>query len=34
MTLRYEDVATWLKRIYTNYDFDLTSILSRPWPTR
>ena len=21
-TLRYEDVATWLKRIYTDYDFD------------
>ena len=24
-TLRYEDVATWLKRIYTDYDFNLTS---------
>ena len=24
-TLRYEDVPTWLRRIYTNYDFDLTS---------
>ena len=24
-TLRYEDVATWLKRIYTDYDFFLTS---------
>jgi peptide/nickel transport system substrate-binding protein len=23
--LRYEDVATWLKRIYTDYDFDLSS---------
>jgi peptide/nickel transport system substrate-binding protein len=24
-TLRYEDVATWLKRIYTDYDYTLTS---------
>ncbi|MEO6269455.1 MAG: ABC transporter substrate-binding protein [Lautropia sp.] len=24
-TLRYEDVATWLRRIYTNYDFELTN---------
>ncbi len=24
-SLRYEDVATWLKRIYTDYDFQLTS---------
>lgn len=24
-TLRYEDVATWLNRVYTDYDFDLTS---------
>lgn len=24
-TLRYEDVPTWLRRVYTNYDFDLTS---------
>ena len=24
-TLRYEDVATWLKRTYTDYDFFLTS---------
>lgn len=24
-TLRYEDVPTWLKRVYTNYDFQLTS---------
>ena len=24
-TLRYEDVATWLKRVYTDYDFFLTS---------
>jgi peptide/nickel transport system substrate-binding protein len=24
-TLRYEDVATWLKRIYTDYDFNITS---------
>lgn len=24
-TLRYEDVPTWLRRIYTNYDFDLTN---------
>jgi len=24
-TLRYEDVATWLKRVYTDYDFNLTS---------
>jgi peptide/nickel transport system substrate-binding protein len=24
-TLRYEDVATWLKRIYTDYDFFLSS---------
>lgn len=24
-SLRYEDVATWLRRIYTNYDYDLTS---------
>jgi peptide/nickel transport system substrate-binding protein len=24
-TLRYEDVATWLKRIYSDYDFALTS---------
>jgi peptide/nickel transport system substrate-binding protein len=25
VTLRYEDVPTWLRRIYTNYDFDLTN---------
>ncbi|MFQ5774500.1 MAG: ABC transporter substrate-binding protein [Kiloniellaceae bacterium] len=25
VTLRYEDVATWLRRIYTNYDFQVTS---------
>jgi len=25
VTLRYEDVPTWLRRIYTSYDFDLTS---------
>jgi peptide/nickel transport system substrate-binding protein len=25
VTLRYEDVPTWLKRIYTDYDFFLTS---------
>jgi peptide/nickel transport system substrate-binding protein len=25
VTLRYEDVATWLKRIYSNYDFQMTS---------
>ena len=25
VTLRYEDVATWLKRLYTDYDFQLTS---------
>jgi peptide/nickel transport system substrate-binding protein len=25
VTLREEDVPTWLKRIFTNYDFDLTS---------
>jgi peptide/nickel transport system substrate-binding protein len=24
-TLRYEDVPTWLKRVYTDYDFDLSS---------
>lgn len=24
-TLRYEDVAKWLKRLYTDYDFDLSS---------
>ena len=24
-TLRYEDVATWLRRVYTNYDFQLTT---------
>jgi peptide/nickel transport system substrate-binding protein len=24
-TLRYEDVPTWLRRVYTNYDFDLTN---------
>lgn len=24
-TTRYEDVATWLKRTYTDYDFDMTS---------
>ena len=24
-TLRYEDVPTWLKRVYTDYDFNLTS---------
>jgi peptide/nickel transport system substrate-binding protein len=24
-TLRYEDVPTWLRRIYTDYDFQLTS---------
>jgi peptide/nickel transport system substrate-binding protein len=23
--LRYEDVPTWLRRIYTNYDFELTN---------
>jgi peptide/nickel transport system substrate-binding protein len=27
-TLRYEDVATWLRRVYTNYDFQVTS----NWP--
>ncbi len=25
VTLRYEDVATWLRRVYTNYDFQMTS---------
>ncbi|TCT00533.1 ABC transporter substrate-binding protein [Paralcaligenes ureilyticus] len=25
VTLRYEDVPTWLRRIYTNYDFQLNS---------
>jgi len=25
VTLRYEDVPTWLKRIYTNYDYQLNS---------
>lgn len=25
VTLRYEDVPSWLRRIYTNYDFQLTS---------
>ncbi len=25
VTLRYEDVATWLKRVYTDYDFEMTS---------
>jgi peptide/nickel transport system substrate-binding protein len=24
-TLRYEDVPTWLRRIYTNYDYDITN---------
>jgi peptide/nickel transport system substrate-binding protein len=24
-TLRYEDVPTWLKRVYTDYDFQITS---------
>ena len=24
-TLRYEDVATWLRRVYTSYDFQLTN---------
>lgn len=24
-TLRYEDVPSWLRRIYTNYDYDLTN---------
>lgn len=24
-TLRYEDVPTWLRRVYTNYDFELTN---------
>ena len=24
-TLRYEDVPTWLRRVYTNYDFQLTN---------
>jgi ABC-type transport system substrate-binding protein len=24
-TLRYEDVLTWLRRIYTNYDYDITN---------
>lgn len=27
VTLRYEDVPTWLRRIYTNYDFELNSNL-------
>ncbi len=25
VTLRYEDVPTWLRRVYTNYDFQLTN---------
>ena len=25
VSLRYEDVPTWLRRVYTNYDFELTS---------
>jgi peptide/nickel transport system substrate-binding protein len=25
MTLRYQDVPTWLKRVYTDYDFQMTS---------
>ena len=25
VTLRYEDVPTWLRRVYTNYDFQLSS---------
>lgn len=25
VTLRYEDVPSWLRRVYTNYDFQLTS---------
>jgi peptide/nickel transport system substrate-binding protein len=25
VTLRYEDVPTWLRRIYTNYDFEFNS---------
>jgi peptide/nickel transport system substrate-binding protein len=25
VTLRYEDVATWLKRVYTDYDFQITT---------
>jgi peptide/nickel transport system substrate-binding protein len=25
VTLRYEDVATWLRRVYTDYDFQVTS---------
>lgn len=25
VTLRYEDVATWIRRVYTNYDYDLSS---------
>lgn len=25
VTLRYEDVATWLKRVYTDYGFEMTS---------
>jgi peptide/nickel transport system substrate-binding protein len=25
VTLRYEDVPTWLRRVYTNYDYALTS---------
>lgn len=25
VSLRYEDVATWLKRVYTDYDFQMTS---------
>ena len=32
-TLRYEDVATWLKRLYTDYDFQLSSNWTRAWPT-
>ena len=25
VSLRYEDVPTWLRRVYTNYDYDLTN---------
>jgi peptide/nickel transport system substrate-binding protein len=25
VTLRHEDVPTWLRRVYTNYDYDLTN---------
>ncbi|MBM3950643.1 MAG: twin-arginine translocation signal domain-containing protein [Rhodospirillales bacterium] len=32
VTLRYEDVATWLRRVYTEYDFQFTSNWLQTFP--